>query len=202
MEDSSELVPAGSTVSDVMGESFPGEIDGVVPSRATPRPSPSATSPFGNVHGLSPSPSGDHHPHPRLGGKPEGEGRNRPPGANNSVPVELDVYLKTKGSSFYPSETVSLFCRHLAAAVEVTDSGIRAKRLRELWKELFTTVSYKLLQQWVPSLSCSPSPRRQSSLWFKLDTAESCLESVLASHSWRAIIPLPPSVFLKEEEEQ
>jgi hypothetical protein len=128
-----------------------------VPPRASPKPSPSATSPLRDLKALSPaSPAGDHLSHSRSEGKPQGEGRNRPPGANSSVPVEMDVYLKTKGSSFYPSETVSLFCRHLAAAVEVTDNGIRAKRLRELWKELFTTVSYKLLQQWVAPIHKPP----------------------------------------------
>lgn len=139
MEQSSQMVSAGDTVSSVMGGGLDGSISS--PKMQSPKQSPGGAP---NMVGVGRS-GGEHRKSPA--GDKQAEPRNRPDGGNPLVPVELDVYLKTKGSSFYPSETVSLFCRHLAAAVEVTDTGIRAKRLRELWKELFTTASYKLLEQ-------------------------------------------------------
>ncbi len=37
--------------------------------------------------------------------------------------LDMTRYRSDKDKSFYPSETVSFFCRHLSAAVEVTDPG-------------------------------------------------------------------------------
>jgi hypothetical protein len=37
--------------------------------------------------------------------------------------MDFDRYRTEKDRTFYPSETVSFFCRHLAGAVEVTDPG-------------------------------------------------------------------------------
>lgn len=71
------------------------------------------------------------------------------PGLDNP---DLSSLFSEKREHFSAAEIVALCCRHAREAVEVSDSKIRTKRLKELSRELSNTMSYKLLYQKRPDV--------------------------------------------------